>query len=140
MKGLWPTFLYQDRVSMKTQPFNSYSPAEEECTLEATITDWLRATTLFYGNYGQLVTTINQRMIQPGGLAEANSSLGQRSIEPLITLVLEMQAELEKLLGDMDQFALLAQRPSTQGYKKLQAHTRILNHLNHQAHQRLTVF
>ncbi|SFE97576.1 hypothetical protein [Spirosoma endophyticum] len=124
---------------MKTTVLGSgaYSPGEKKP--EQILTDWLTAAALFHGYYHQVVSQASQQVHQANLRADTPLVQDQASRQPLLTLVMAMQAELATLLQDMDQLALLTQAPTPRGYQKLAAHTEILTRLTQQAQARLAV-
>ena len=122
---------------MKTTVLSSdaYSPGEKKP--EQILADWLTAAALFHGYYHQLVSQASQQVHQADLLGD--TPLAHASRQPLLTLVMAMQAELATLLQEMDQLALLTQSPTPRGYQKLAAHTEILTRLTQQAQARLAV-
>ncbi|WP_143100868.1 hypothetical protein [Spirosoma endophyticum] len=106
---------------MKATVFGSGACIPGEKMPEQILAGWLRAAALFHSYYHQLVGQASQQVHQADLLGD--TPLAHASRQPLLTLVMAMQAELATLLQDMDQLALLTQSPTPRGYQKLAAHT-----------------
>ena len=101
------------------------------------LANWLKATSDFYTLYQRLATLINQQGRQFRVDHTGMLYLGQCPVDSLLNLILIMQAELEKLVCEMDQLDEFKQTNSSQHFRSLIQHTRRLNQLNRKARIRL---
>ena len=112
---------FMDTNSLKNDSFDA----------KTTLTNWLAEVSAFYIYYQELTTFVNYQKNRPIFLKNDSTYIGQYPIDSLSALMTTMQGELVGLLFSMEQ--LNQQSASGQFLKKLVAHTRILNQLNHQA-------
>lgn len=104
---------------------------------EKVLANWLNATSDFYTLYQRLVALVNQLDRQFQVDQAGTPYLGQCPVDSLLNLVLTMQAELEKLVCEMDQLDEFRQMNASQHFSHFDRHTRRLNRLNRRARIRL---
>ncbi|GAB3805440.1 hypothetical protein GCM10028819_38690 [Spirosoma humi] len=100
---------------------------------EKVLENWLKATSDFYTFYQRLMDLINQQDQQVQVDHTGISYLGQCPVGSLLTLVLTMQAELEKLVYEMDQLDEFSETNANQHLSRFVSHTSRLNRLNRKA-------
>lgn len=104
---------------------------------EKVLANWLKATSDFYTLYQRLATLVNNQDRQFRVDHTGTTYLGQCPVDSLLNLILIMQAELEKLVCEMEQLDEFRQTNSSQHFSYLIQHTRRLNQLNRKARIRL---
>ncbi|WP_040005322.1 hypothetical protein [Fibrisoma limi] len=103
--------------------------------------DWLDASTNFYVYYNQLIACVSQS-IHTVSSYQQPTFIGQCPLDRLVSIVIDMQAELEVLVKEMkelDKKESKGRSSSSTAKKelKLAKHTRRLNKLNQHASTRL---
>lgn len=102
------------------------------------LTEWAEATASLHENYNRLLTCISpNKPEQTTSAAPSRSYIGQCPVDALVALLAMMQKQMEMLVADMEQVICPSQPVPTENYKKLAAHTRIINKLNQQAQTKL---
>lgn len=102
-----------------------------------TLTAWVEAAFHLYSNYSKLTAFIDRNELEQPLTALKHPYIGQCPIQHVTGLVASMEKELKKLLEDMEQDDEIEPSFQQENYKKLAAHTIVLNRLNQQAQTRL---
>ncbi|GAB3806382.1 hypothetical protein GCM10028819_41650 [Spirosoma humi] len=102
------------------------------------LTEWAEATARLHENYNKLLACISpNKPEQTVSAAATRSFVGQCPVDVLITLLVTMQKQMERLVIDMESVSCPNKSLPTENYKKLAEHTRIINKLNQQAQTKL---
>lgn len=123
---------------MTALPKNTANQLQTINTSFNTLTEWAEATALLHENYSSLLACISQnKATKKTGAVSSRLYIGQCPVDQIITLLKIVQEQMESLVVDMEQLNGPDQPVSTENYKKLAMHTRIINKLNQQAQTKL---
>jgi hypothetical protein len=122
---------------MKKLSLKNNSSLSEAYTPGYILTNWLIAMTDFHSYYHQLAICTSETMIGQDWNTKKPVYIGQCSVSLLVELISTMREELKNLAQDIDQLDELRPSSIVKNYKKLTAHTRVLNQLNQLAQNRL---
>lgn len=102
------------------------------------LTEWAEATARLHENYNKLLACVRpNKPEQTTSEALSRSYIGQCPVDALVTLLVMMQKQMERLVADMEPLICPSQPVPIENYKKLAMHTRIINKLNQQAQTKL---
>jgi len=124
-------------VDVMATPSTPNDSSDDAHRPEKVLANWLKATSDFYTLYQRLATLVNQQDQQFRVDHTGTPYLGQCPVDSLLNLILIMQAELEKLICEMDQLDEFRLTNANQHFSHFVRHTHRLNQLNRRARIRL---
>lgn len=104
---------------------------------ESAYANWQEAITRFYLNYRQLLNFLQS--MNGRSNAEAHELRDMPFMSEVRTLTKAMHRQLERLAHDIDRFSPAGADNPSAAQRKLVRHTQVLNRLNQQAHDKLSL-